>query len=277
MKFDEIPEPHQNLLGNLFDPGSPASLASLLPPGLGGRLLDSLYKDPDLFPLLGDEDGLISFLSQKYRYLTPATDCRLRMSFWLEYERAIAESEKMVVRNVHSLVCDDRTFYRLFATCPGRTAFLLCRPVKYEEQVKEMLAHGLRRYRQILDRSVDLPNGKIDHKLLAIQVKIVAMMDMRLHGAPTQKVQQLNVNVDAGSRQVDADTRKLVAKGDMASIQHRLLEIEKQMGEGPRQELPVLDAELVIVGGKDAGKTDAATDPADSVRAPGKAEMRQEE
>lgn len=279
MNFNDLPEVHQNQLGFLFDPNAETSLTALLPPRIAERLLETISKDPDLFPLLGREDELLAFLDQKYDYRETATDGRIRMTFWLEYETALLDGRKMVLKNTHSLVCDERSFYRLFLSSPGRCAFLLCKPVAYQEQVKEILSHGLKRYRQILDRPVDLPNGKIDHKLLAVQVKIIAMMDMRLHGAPTQKVQQLNVNVDAGSRgqQVTEDTKKLVAKGDINAIQTRLAEIEKQMGDGGMQkELPILEAELVEVGGKDAGKTNAATDSANSVRAPGAAKMRQE-
>lgn len=248
MKFDELPEPHQALLGLLFDPASPVSLASLLPPGLSTRLLGTIYKDPELFPLLKDEDALLRHLEVAYRYRCPPTDSRIRMSFWLEYERALADADKMKVANIHSLVCDERSFYRLFGSCPGRAAFLICRPAAYQEQVREMLAHGMKRMRQLLDLPVVLPNGKYDYKLMAIQNRIAAMADMRIHGAPTQKVQQLNVNVDAGRKEISADTKHLIAKGDINAIQSRLMEIEKQMGDGSSQkELPILEAELVEV------------------------------
>lgn len=247
MKFDEIPEVHQNLLGNLFDPSSSVSLASLLPPGLSSRLLETIYKDPELFPLIKDEDALLRHLEVAYRYRCPPTDSRIRMSFWLEYERALSENEKMKVANIHSLVCDERSFFRLFGSCPGRAAFLVCRPAAYQEQVREMLAHGMKRMRQLLDLPVVLPNGKYDYKLMAIQNRIAAMADMRIHGAPTQKVQQLNLNVDAGRKELSADTKTMIAKGDINAIQSRLMEIEKQMGEGPRQELPVIEAEVVEV------------------------------
>lgn len=248
MNFAELPEAHQNLLGNLFDPQSSVSLAALLPPDLSARLLETIYKDPDLFPLLGHEDSLLEVLERKYRYKTPPTDGRIRMSFWLEYERALLEGDRMVLVNIHSLVCDKRSFYRLFTACAGRTAFLLCKPAAYEKQVREMLSHGMKRLRQILDMPAVLPNGKVDHKMLTLQAKIVGMVDMRVHGAPTQKVQQLNVNVDASRKEISADTKNLIAKGDIGAIQTRLAEIEKQMGEGERQkELPVLEAELVEV------------------------------
>lgn len=275
MNFAELPEVHQNLLGNLFDPSSSVSLASLLPPGLSTRLLNSLSKDSSLYELLDDEDALLRHLEAAYRYRCPPTDSRIRMSFWLEYERALLEADKMKVANIHSLVCDERSFYRLFGSCPGRTAFLICRPAAYQEQVREMLSHGLKRMRQILDMPAILPNGKVDHKMLMLQAKITGMMDMRLHGAPTQKVQQLNLNVDAGRKELSVDTKNLIAKGDINAIQSRLMEIEKQMGDGPRQELPVLEAEVVEVAS--GRKIDPAADSTDPVRAPGAAKVREEE
>lgn len=277
MNFSDLPEPHQELLGPLFNPECATSLAALLPPVLASRLLNTISQDPDLFPVLGHEDELIGTLERKYKYLGSPTDGRIRMSFWLEYERALLEADKMRLVNIHSLVCDERSFYRLFLSSPGRAAYLICRPAAYQEQVKELLSHGLKRYRQIIDRPVDLPNGKIDHKLLAIQVKIIAMMDMRVHGAPTQKVQQLNVNVETRPGDLAADTKKLVAKGDINAIQTRLAEIEKAMGDGEKQkELPILEAELIEVP-RDGGKTNSSADSAARVRAPGAGKVREEE
>lgn len=252
MTFQELPEAQQQLLGFLFDPSIPTSLAFLLPPKIGSHLLREIAKDEKLAPLLTNEEDLRSYISEAHRYKTPGTDERMRMTFWLEYERAILTNEKMVVYNIHSLVCDERVFYRVFCTNPGRAAFLVCRPTAYQEQVKEILNHGLRGMRRVLDMPEYDKNGKLNLKLIELKTKITAMMDMRLHGAPTQKVQQLNVNVDAsGRKDISADTKKMIAKGDIQTIQRRLLEIESEMGKGstavPEEKPEPLTIDAVVV------------------------------
>lgn len=227
MEYADLPEATQDLVGFLFNPEIPTSLAAVLPKKLSGHLLREITKDFDMLPLLTREEDLREYIMTKYSYKTPVTDERMRMTFWMEYERAQRKNEKMIVYNIHSLVCDERVFYRVFCTNPGRAAFLVCRPVAYQEQVKSILASGLRFYQKVLDMPDCDAKGKPDHKLLALKTKIVTLMDLRLHGAPTQKVQQLNVNVEADKGQTDRVIDQIAQSGDLHAVQQRLSEIAK--------------------------------------------------
>lgn len=241
MQFRDLPEDFQDLLNPLFGPDSRFSLVELLPDTLSGRLLDLITQAPDLIPLLANEELLRDRLKDEYKCQPTATEERVRMCFWLEFESACFENRPMIVQNIHSLVCDARTFYRLFATKPQLVAFFLCKPLPYQKQVEEMLSHGMRTMRRILDMPEYDGKGKLNLKLLELKTKITAMADMRLHGAPKQSIQQLNVNIDAQKPGAAKDVKTLVQKGDMDTIRKRLHEIEQQTRklEGAPEPLPV--------------------------------------
>lgn len=227
MKFTDLPEVHQNLVGYLFDPACPTSLAALLPEKLVSRLLELLAPDHEAMTLLPDEEQLTDHLDKKYGYKRPGADERLRVSFWMEYERALNQGDRMIVGNIHNLVCDERSFYRVFLARSAPAIFLCSRPTEYQAHVRELLGHGLRQLRKILDMPVEDPKtGKLNMKMLELKTRITAMMDMRVHGAPTQKVQQLNLNVDAGKKEMAAMVSKVAKTGDMLAIRQRLKELE---------------------------------------------------
>ena len=250
MPFSDLPEDFQHALAPLFQPDQVFSLAHRLQNN--SDLLESLLKlvtsDPRLPSLLVDEQALLDFLKDELHYEPTVNDRRIRHMFWLEYENSILGQRRMVLNNVHSLVVDSRTFYRLFVQSPGRAAFLLCKPAAYQEQLKEMLGHGLGRMRKILDLPDRDEKGKLDHRLLTLKAKIHAMVDMRLHGAPTQKIQQVNLNLngEAQGRGSQQDVTQLVQKGDMPTIQARIREIEQQMRKDHAKNHPTPEDTIVV-------------------------------
>lgn len=242
MPLHDLPEDLQAALTPLFDPSHVFSLAHRLQGNgeLLEKLLNLVSSDARLPGLMADEAALLQFLKEEKHYEPSVNDRRIRHCLWVEFENAIAENRRMTLRNVHSLVCDEKSFYRLFVQHAPRAAFLLCRPTGYREQLNEMLSHGLSRMRAILDLPEVDARGKLNTKLLDLKAKIYAMTDLRLHGAPTQKIQQLNLNMnaDAQGRAALGDVRALAAKGDMATIQKRIGEIEKEIKKSEGAAVP---------------------------------------
>ena len=231
MQFSELTAEKQELLGHLFDPKNDMALTNLLPNGYSTRLLKCVAESEDeILELLGDEEHLLKYLRSHKSYSPTVNDHRVRYLFWHEAENAIVENRKMVLSNTHNLVCDAKVFQNLFLKLPYRAAFLCCRPAAYQHTLKEMLLHGMQRLRQVLDMPEHDPvTGKFNPKIVELKLKITAMVDMRLHGAPTQKIHQVTQNLPgslgAGQK---GEVRELIQKGDMRTIQQRIKEIEAE-------------------------------------------------
>lgn len=229
MNFLDLPEDHQAILGPLFDPRNELSLANLLPGRWPGMLLDLVSRDPGLLILLSDEEALLDTLKAQFSYSPTVTDHRLRHQFWLEFENAILENRQMVTTNIHSLVCNENAFRVLFLKQAHRASFLLCKPAGYKAAMEEMLIHSAKQLRRILDMPEIDAKGKLNTKILELKLKIHAMVDMRIHGAPTQKIHQITQNLPGPPKgQGAGDLKTLVQKGDMETIRKRIHEIEKQ-------------------------------------------------
>jgi len=230
MTFDDLPETKKALLSHVFDPQNETSLWNYLPQPYNYQLLEVVSQNEDtLLEIFPDEMLLLKYLRAHKAYEPSVNDQRLRHLLWLEYENSFMENRKISIRNVHSLVCNDKSFKALFLKLPYRALFFCCRPASYQHVIKEMLNHGMGRLRQILDMPDVDSKGKPDLKMLALKVKITAMMDMRIHGAPTQKIHQVTQNL-IGNTPVPKgeDVKDLVNKGDMATIQQRIKQIEHE-------------------------------------------------
>ncbi len=207
MNYDSLPENQRDQLRPYLDPGNPLAVGSRLPKRLSAVLFSLLTSDPELITLVSDEDGLLKYLNQIKSYQPSVTDHRIRLLFWQDFEHSITENRQMNPCNFHSLVCTEVAFEKLFLRQPHRAAFLLCRPIAYDVAIREGLMHGMKRMREILDLPAVDGKGKINTKILELKLKVTAMMDMRLNGAPKQSIQQLNVHMDATKKGVGEQVR----------------------------------------------------------------------
>ena len=95
---DIIPEPsseHREL--SIFEKGNPNSVINLVSALVAERLLKCFETEPGVFEM--DESDLYKFLRNNKRTPSP-TDNRIRLQFWLEYEKAILECRRMKSINV---------------------------------------------------------------------------------------------------------------------------------------------------------------------------------
>lgn len=246
MTFEELPEEKKLLLGPLFDPQNKTSLWNYMPGKYSGKLLAMVASAEDeILDNIMDEEALLKSLKSIKSYVPTINDQRLRYLFWLEYQNAALEEREMVMNNVHSLVCGEKSFTSLFLKLPYRACFLVCRPAAYQHVMKEMLTHGMYRLRQILDLPEIDANGKINTKILELKIKVTAMIDMRLHGAPTQKIHQVTQNLPGPPNQ-KTEVKDLIQKGDMVTIQQRLKEIEAEKRKLEGRSPVALEAEFVL-------------------------------
>jgi len=212
------------VMAPLFDEDNPLSVGSIMPTNLKNRIKLVVHDNPELFLL--DETGLYEALTKRDACPT-ATDNRLRLSFWGEYESACTTGRHMNISNVCAGTISTSYFVQRYVTTPEKLAWLLMPPVKYDVLVTEALSHGLMRLREMLDMPIHETdkhgNIKISPKLLEMKLKIVAMLDMRMKGAFVER--KINVNVQ---RSVKEEVNRI----NMEELDAQLEKLEDKSGTG---------------------------------------------
>jgi hypothetical protein len=126
---------------------------------------------------------------------------RLRFAFWQEYEESIKQSRQIKPHRIYGGVCSDVFFMHYVAKDKARLLWILCPPTNYKEMLREALGFGLEQLREILDLPVVNDRGKVDTRLCEVKAKIVAMLDVRVNGAPVQRVEQKSVSYSVTSKE----------------------------------------------------------------------------
>jgi hypothetical protein len=246
--------PHPLNLGH-FDQNNPLSLYSKMGAHWSKRFIDRLGEIPDCMEILTDEFLLKEHLDKVHKYRPTGTDHRYRLQLWLEYENSIKLERPMIMANVYNLVGPESTFHNLVMKDARRCAWMLCKPVAYDAHMREMLNMGLIRLRSYLEKDAMTSgkDGKPDLKLMKLQLEITRMADLRQHGAPTQKIQAIELKGTIGpGGQIQALGDEL----DMKALEQRKKELEMRRraaeGRGVRggAALPIQEAEVVT---EDAG------------------------
>jgi hypothetical protein len=149
------------------------------------------------------------------------TDKRLRMAFWLEYDRAQARGIGMEMKRVLGGACSEDYFYRVLRN-PKKVAYILIQPVSYELACKDLLDRSVMLLGQILDQITH--SSKPDPKMYDVAIKIYNILDTRVNGAVVQRVEQKNLNVNV-------DAQKGPDSLSLDEVKKRLQELEKQNPE----------------------------------------------
>ena len=127
---------------------------------------------------------------------------KLRQNFWNEYFLSLDNNaDKMRPAAIYTNACGQSEFYEIISV-PERLAYMMRPPESYMYKMNTLLEAGLERFNEILHLPLMNDKGKVDTKLIAEMVKIVAIVDNRVRGAITQRVKiestskQLNVNMN---------------------------------------------------------------------------------
>lgn len=244
-------DPLNLALPALFDPNTPTSMENLAPLWLKRAFRDLFNHDKESWEHIEDEDNLAKYLLEKYHYKPTLVDNRVRISLWHEYERALTSNSMIDMNNVWAMNCNEVTFKKAYPRHIPRALWLFCKPTSYANVVRESLDHGMKRLREILDLPHIEKNGKINTKILELKLKVTAMLDMRIHGAPTQKIQQMNTtlhlghlsNAPGGGKSID----QLVLAGDLKTIKKRIEEIDSKARKLDGSVVETMKAEVVPV------------------------------
>lgn len=213
-----------------FDPWNrddERALINLVPRVVEESFIQASKVRPELFNM--DEQSLATRLRKEKRNPTP-TDNRLRIAFWQAYDRAQAEGKmRLEIGSIFVGVCTKAYFYNEYLSRPEKVAWLVCPPASYTVMMEEALTFGLGQLRDILNTPHTLEDDKgelkIDLKLATLKAKIVAMLDVRINGAPTQKIEQRNMNLNIET--TDKRVQDIMTSNSMEEIEARLIELRR--------------------------------------------------
>lgn len=207
---------------DMWDVGNPMSFMALVPARWRQGFEDAKFQAGELFEL--EERELYKKLKREGRAPSAIVNT-IRLKLWMEYERCQSgEGRRIEIFKVLGETCRAVNFEKFILSKPERAAWLLCPPTSYKMKVEEALNFGLDKLREILDEDVvetrTLKNGTVRRtvnvKLGELQAKIVNMLDMRIHGAARQTINQntrsVNLNMETSARHVGSAIEGLSAE-----------------------------------------------------------------
>jgi hypothetical protein len=216
---------------SLADPKDPRSIINLVPSAVKEALDHHLFEKEELFNT--DERELYKYLRAN-NYQPSPTDNRLRLKFWMEYDRVQERGEgQMQMVNVLAGICSREFFYKTYIKNPQKMAWMLCPPAGYQIKTLEALEFGIDQLRDILDIPHIGSGGKVDVKLAELKAKIVGMLDTRVKGAIVQKSMNLNVNTS------NDEVAKVATAETMVDLQRQLKDLERRNRQA--QNLPLVE------------------------------------
>lgn len=130
----------------------------------------------------------------------------LRLCFWAEYNRAQDEGKNMNIRNVYSPVMSMGTFYENYLTKPNCIAWMICPPQDYFRSLDSYLNQGKETMGKILKMKIFDAKGRIDVQKAKIFLQAYTLVENRVLGSITQRIQQntnLHVKAEIQSGQSD--------------------------------------------------------------------------
>ena len=202
----------------IWDKDNPRALVNLVPDVINQRMQEALKKSPDLFEM--DEKKLRDVLRKREENITP-TDNRIRIKFWVEYDRVISKGfGVMSISQILANICSREFFYAHYLTKPSKVAWMLCSPSDYGTKASEALDFGLDQLRDILEIP-HIENGKVDMKLVSAKLKVVAMLADRVRGGVVQKVVSLNATTSD-----TAAVNRIAMAMTSEELERKMLELE---------------------------------------------------
>jgi len=198
----------------LFDLANPRSLINLLPPLIKERVSESLWDQEELFQL--DEQALYKRL-RDLSAPPSATDNRLRLKFWMEYEYCqMMQHQEIQVNRVIAGICTYEYFRKKYLQNPKKVAWMLCPPTGFMVKAQEALEFGVEEMRSILE--IDhMPGGKINVQLARLKLSVFESLNAIVNGAPVQR----SISATVGAKEAGKLMQNF--RG------HNMQELEKQL------------------------------------------------
>lgn len=210
------------------------SIIAMLPPQTR-KTIQETYNSPEW-----EEHRNYHLAGQEYelsRKLKPAKiDHSLRYSLWTQYYRALETGAKTInLVQIFAGITTSDTFDKLLRS--ARLFWLLLPPTDYTAMNRRAHDRGLDRMYEVLDTNPVSEDGKVDYKLIALQLKIWAVLDTRINGPVTHKHEITTKNLHLGISaeevkklytETDREIKSL-AKQDIVIHEDDLKEVQKHV------------------------------------------------
>lgn len=176
----------------LWERENPRSFVHLVPQTIARKFEDARFEKPEYFEE-PDEQTLLALLNANNGRIN-ATDNRLRLKLWLEYDYTHQFHVGHIdIKRVCAGICSPEFFQNKYLSCPEKAAWLLCPPAGYMAKINEALEFGVQQLRDVLGFAHQ--NGtKLDPKVAEIKLKIVMFLDARKNGGILQKTMNLHAH-----------------------------------------------------------------------------------
>jgi hypothetical protein len=224
---------------NNFNLDDPNSMLHIVPQPIGKAILSSYVLMPEVFKINSGD------LSNRIRP-TPTLNM-VRLSFWTCYERCQANMEdRIIMEDIIRGVCTLTHMKTNILADPKQVAWMITPPPEYGKVTEEGLMYGLDQMRSILaiphvlydPQDIDPTTGQpkpntypiqMNAKLAELKVKIVAMLDIRIKGAPMQR--SVNFQLQTTPKQIAA----AIEAKSVEELDERIKEIEEELSGVEKQ------------------------------------------
>ena len=268
--------PDSALTGTMYDTENPDSLISIVP----SRVVPVLHRIRPKMPrvLFVTEGELRDYVKPDER------DERIRLGFWDEYNHSTASKKKMSLSAFIHGIMSWETWVTVFEPNDKKMMWVFCPPVSYQVAMRNILHKGTERLMEIMSLPIMDSDGKPDSKVIVNILRAFQLVDIRVKGAVTQKLQiqqqthNINQTINAPGvhmsgmpvetlqleelekleRRIDRarrDSRRLVSSLDEADREQFIEDYGSEAGSirgapshAPRLMNENLDAEIVLPG-----------------------------
>lgn len=178
----------------ILDRTDPRAVLNLVPESFIPAIEQLAFENPEL--LNKDERTLKTLIKEAREAgrLRPgecsvgATENRLRVAFWNEYNRAQDTGGKLSLPRICAGVCTAEYFTQEILNRKGKLAWVLTPPVSYTNAMEEALVYGVEKLRDILDVDLKDAKGQVNIKAAEVFLKTIQFLDARVKGAVVQRV-----------------------------------------------------------------------------------------
>lgn len=220
----------------------PRSVIRMSPSSIQDALVNLEKEHPDWLGI--SEQELLDKMGGHSVKIPPSVHI-MRMNFWNEYGRAtLTGKPKMEMSAIVDSSHYEGVFYRAIKN-PRFLAWIVCIPDQLEKMQEEGLYASMRELRAMLD----IPNMGArgpNVKVMELKVKIYALLDARVNGGFTQKIENKTLNINGSMKDVVAGINQVSAE----ELDKRLEQFmdAKEKKEQAKLKVPDIEVEGTLVG-----------------------------
>jgi len=191
--------PDGALTGTMYDTENPDSLINVIPT----RVIEVLHRIRPKMPrvLHCTEHELRDYIKPDER------DERIRLGFWDEYNHSTSAGKKMSLSSFLHGIMSWETWVTVYEPSDKKMMWVFCPPVSYQVAMRNILHKGTERLMEIMSLPLRDDMGKVDSKVIVNILRAFQLVDVRVKGAVTQKLQiqqqshniNQNINMEGSS------------------------------------------------------------------------------